>query len=78
MSQDNVTRRLTISNSAFDKTYWLKRAKLTYSKAAMARDPALQKRLQRVAFEYERLAILAMPDGGRRPSSSRSAASAAS
>jgi hypothetical protein len=77
MSRDNVSRRLTPSDSTLDESYWLNRARVTYSKAAMARDPALRKRLQRVAFGYERLAGFAMRDDGCRPSSSRSTASAA-
>lgn len=40
----------------FNEEYWLKRARLTRSKAATVNDPKLQHRLLRVASEYERLA----------------------
>jgi hypothetical protein len=53
------------SSSTFDEGYWLKRARLTYDKAATAKSPDLQKRLQRVAFEYERLAGFVMHDASR-------------
>jgi hypothetical protein len=56
----NRARNLANSNSAFDEEYWLRRARLTYDKAATTLNPDLQKRLQRVAFEYERLAGFVM------------------
>jgi hypothetical protein len=66
MEHEDVPRNLLTNSRILSEDYWLRRARMTRNKAAaIAYDPKLRQRLQRVALEYERLAAYAVEKSGQ-------------